>query len=179
MWAVVKINQVTQVVHGGAGVLIEDVRHPPSIFRQWTPAQLLEIGVFPYEEESRDQKFYKYRGERLDIRKDRVVKVWDLVTPLPIKDLRSRFSKETDTRALSLLAGTDWYVTRKAETNKAIPKNIVDYREAVRTSWESILELIKGSSNVTELKALWVIPVNKKGEHTGNSPINDWPDNLE
>ena len=88
MWAVVKVNQVTQVIHGGAGVIIEDVRHPPTIFgNAWTDAQRAEIGILPYQESSKDEKHYTYRGERLDIQKDRVVKVWDIVKPKPIADL--------------------------------------------------------------------------------------------
>ena len=35
---------------------------------------------------------------------------------------------------LNLLAETDWYVTRKSETDTAIPSNVTTYRAAVRTA---------------------------------------------
>ena len=181
MWAVVKINQVTQVIHGGAGVVIEDVRHPPAIFgNAWTDAQRAEIGILPYQESSKDEKHYTYRGERLDIQKDRVVKVWDIVKPKPIADLRNEYIRQTDQTAIQKLSATDWYVTRKTETSKAIPKKISDHREAIRTAWESIVSAIKGCSNVDEIKLLLAPPKDKKGNPTeGNPAMYDWPDDLD
>ena len=48
--------------------------------------------------------------------------------------LKSQAISQTKTTAGSLLAPTDWYVTRKAETGTEIPADVLTYREAVRTA---------------------------------------------
>ena len=48
--------------------------------------------------------------------------------------IRPGIVEEQKTTAASLLAQTDWYVTRKSETDVAIPTNVATYRAAVRTS---------------------------------------------
>ena len=53
--------------------------------------------------------------------------------PKPIDDLKPIWIKKQKTIANSLLAQTDWLVTRKAEAGTAIPTANANYRTAVRT----------------------------------------------
>jgi len=48
--------------------------------------------------------------------------------------VRPGIVQEQKAIAASLLAQTDWYVTRKSETDTAIPSNVTTYRAAVRTA---------------------------------------------
>ena len=57
---------------------------------------------------------------------------WDAKTPKDIDTLKPEWVTKIKEQAGSLLAGTDWYVTREAETNVAIPAPIAVYRKAVR-----------------------------------------------
>lgn len=54
----------------------------------------------------------------------------------------------------SLLAQSDWYVTRKAETGAAIPADVATYREAVRTISGTREAEIAATTSTAELKAL-------------------------
>ena len=54
----------------------------------------------------------------------------------------------------SLLANTDWYVTRKAETGAAIPADVLAYREAVRTTSGTREGEINACTTTEELVAL-------------------------
>ena len=47
-------------------------------------------------------------------------------------------SKGNNHQARQYLADTDWYVTRKAETGKAIPDDILTKREEARAKVKSI-----------------------------------------
>ena len=179
MWAVVTINRVTQVIPGAQQVIINDVRHPAAIFRSWTNEELANIGVFPLEVSSRDTSFYEYRGERFDIQSDKVVKVWDRITPKDMDQLKKGHTSRISSTALSLLKSTDWYVLRKTETKKAIPAKVVTYRAAVRAAEKAIIDVISATTTVEELKALFDVPLDKDGKVSGKAPMGNWPDELD
>jgi len=94
------------------------------------------------------------------------------------KGLKSLWIEQTKTTAGSLLANTDWYVTRHAETGTAIPDNVSTYRAAVRTASETIESAITATTTHAEFIALFDSPVDSDGIVTGNAPINDWPEDL-
>ena len=94
------------------------------------------------------------------------------------KGLKSNAIAQTKATAGSLLASTDWYVTRKAETDTAIPADVLTYREAVRTASGAIESAISACTTHAQFVALYDAPVDAEGMPTGNAPINDWPDSL-
>ena len=92
--------------------------------------------------------------------------------------LKSNWVAKTKTTANSLLASTDWYVTRKSESDVAIPSTISTYRTAVRTASGTIETAINGCADLDAFKALFVVPVDSDGDPTGNAPIYDFPDEV-
>ena len=91
------------------------------------------------------------------------------------KVLKSTWIALTKATANSLLARTDWYATRKAETDTAIPTDIATYRAAVRTATGTIETAINACTTLDEFKALFVTPVDEMSTPTGNAPIFDFP----
>jgi len=92
--------------------------------------------------------------------------------------LKSIWVAKTKTTANSLLASSDWYVTRKAETDEAIPSTITTYRSAVRTASGTIETAINGCADLDAFKALFVVPTDSDDNPTGNAPIYDFPDEI-
>lgn len=92
------------------------------------------------------------------------------------KGLKSQAIAQTKTTAGSLLAPTDWYVTRKAETDVEIPEDVITYREAVRTASGTIEDAIEACTTLDAFKDLYETPVDSEDVPTGNAPINDWPE---
>ena len=92
--------------------------------------------------------------------------------------LKSNWIAKTKTTANSLLASSDWYVTRKSESDVAIPSAISTYRSAVRTASGTIETAINGCADLDAFKALFVVPTDSDGEPTGNAPIYDFPDEV-
>ena len=92
--------------------------------------------------------------------------------------LKSTAIAQAKTEAAGLLAPYDWYVTRKAETDKAIPSDVSTYRTAVRTSCANIETAINAVKTHAKFMALYDVPVDSDGEPTGNAPISDWPDAI-
>tara|TARA_R100000951_G_scaffold111456_1_gene110501 strand:- start:22 stop:564 length:543 start_codon:yes stop_codon:yes gene_type:complete len=95
---------------------------------------------------------------------------------LVTKGLKSNAISVVKQQAAGLLAPTDWYVTRKAETDTVIPSEILTYRQSVRTASGAIEAAISGVTTLEGFKALYEAPVDAEGNVTGNAPINDWPE---
>jgi len=90
--------------------------------------------------------------------------------------LKSIWVAQTKTTANSLLSTSDWYVTRKAEADTAIPSDISKYRADVRTATKTIEDKINGCANLDAFKALFDAPVDSDGNPTAKAPIYDFPD---
>tara|TARA_R100001163_G_scaffold65649_1_gene63734 strand:+ start:2009 stop:2563 length:555 start_codon:yes stop_codon:yes gene_type:complete len=90
--------------------------------------------------------------------------------------LKSIWITKTKEKANELLSKTDWYVTRKAEADIAIPSDISKYRADVRTATATIETKINNCSKLSEFIALFDVPVDSDGKVTGKAPINDFPD---
>jgi len=91
------------------------------------------------------------------------------------KGLKSNAIALVKQQAAELLIPSDWYVTRKAETDTEIPSEILTYRQSVRTASGAIEAAISGVTNLEAFIALYEAPVDAEG-NVGNAPINDWPD---
>ncbi len=92
-----------------------------------------------------------------------------------ILGLKSQAIAKVKAQAAGLLAPTDWYVTRKAETGTEIPSEILTYRQSVREASGAIEASISGTTTHEAFIALYDAPVNAEGIPTGNPPIADWP----
>tara|TARA_A100001201_G_scaffold43183_1_gene43975 strand:+ start:3353 stop:3916 length:564 start_codon:yes stop_codon:yes gene_type:complete len=80
-----------------------------------------------------------------------------------------------------LLASTDWYVTRKSESDVAIPTNISTYRASVRTICGTREAQINACTTTDELAALFTnrpVVENAEGELVTNTEpfITPWPE---
>lgn len=65
---------------------------------------------------------------------------------------------KTKSRAFQLLQPFDWYVTRKAESDTAIPDDVAAFRQEVKAVSTQRCALINACSSVDELEALLVRP---------------------
>jgi hypothetical protein len=90
-----------------------------------------------------------------------------------LKTLAIRTCKE---QAAGLLASTDWYITRKAETDTAVPDSVLTYRASVRTQSGVIEAAITACETLEAFMALYDTPVDENFMPTGNAPIFDWPE---
>ena len=94
--------------------------------------------------------------------------------------LKTNWIAQTKTSSNSKLASSDWYVTRKSESDVAIPSAISTYRSAVRTASGTIETAITNCADLDAFKALFVVPMDSQTppEPTGNAPIYDFPDEV-
>ena len=98
-----------------------------------------------------------------------------------IQGLKTVWLAKQKENAGALLARTDWYVTRKAETDAAIPAAVLAYRESVRTISGTREGEINACTTTEELAALLTNPaqvMNDDGEMVANTEpfITPWPE---
>jgi len=89
-----------------------------------------------------------------------------------VRGLKYNFIKTVKSQAEGLLNQTDWYITRKAEKNTAIPSNITTWRDGIRTKQAAMETLITNASNTAALETLYT-HVNTADE--GDSVVMERP----
>jgi len=103
----------------------------------------------------------------------------------PTYGIRPGIVQQQKDTAASLLAQTDWYVTRKSETDTAIPANVSTYRAAVRTVCNTRETEIAAVTTTEALEALMKAPTQVYDQETDSMIENPdpyltpWPELAE
>ena len=106
---------------------------------------------------------------------------FDAETPRDVDQLKTEFTAEQKEVAASQLATTDWYVTRKTETDTAIPEAVTTYRAAVRTACAAREAEIAAVSTTAELEALMsasaqILDTDGETYITNPAALTQWPE---
>jgi hypothetical protein len=78
----------------------------------------------------------------------------DTTKRLVTKGLKSNFIAQVKTTAGSILAQTDWMITRKADIGTDIPASVVAYRASVRAKADELEASISAVTSVEQLAGL-------------------------
>ena len=146
-----------------------NIQYPANWFRNASAEERAAIGLTEVADpESYDQRFY-WGSNNPKLLNDReesdengnplYVKVYDPITEVMVdsserlvtKGLKSQWTAQVKESANKLLAPTDWYVIRKAESNTAIPANVVTFRAAVKTECDRLETAIAAVTDVPAL----------------------------
>lgn len=134
------------------------IQHPPN-WGKWSSQEKQERGlVWQDDPAPYDNRFY-----------------WSAGVPKDVEVLKTGAINTCKQQAAGLLQQTDWYVVRNSETGVAIPQDVLDYRQAVRSASETIETAINACTTHDEFMALYDTPVDENGDVTGVATINDWP----
>ncbi|BAQ91616.1 hypothetical protein [uncultured Mediterranean phage uvMED] len=162
-------------------------KHPYNWSSSWSADDLKKWGVTVEADvdTSFDDRFYWAKGIERKLADENVVDkdgkaVIDSMTGKQMVQLglKSIWVAKTKTTANSLLSSSDWYVTRKAEADTAIPSDISKYRTDVRTASKTIEDKINNCKTLSAFQALFLVPKDSNDNITGNAPINDFPDEV-
>ena len=72
-----------------------------------------------------------------------------------VEGLKTILIRNIKAEAKNLLNQTDWYITRKAEKNTAIPSAITTWRDGIRTKQAAMETSITNASNTPALETLY------------------------
>tara|TARA_R100001460_G_scaffold6687_1_gene17409 strand:- start:151 stop:705 length:555 start_codon:yes stop_codon:yes gene_type:complete len=159
-------------------------KHPYNWASSWSADDLKKWGVTIEKDVnvSFDNRFYWAKGIEKKLEDENVVdeKGKAVIDPLTgeqqiQRGLKYQWIERTKSTANGLLSASDWYVTRKSETDNAIPDNITKYRADVRTATKTIEDKINACNKLVDFMKLFETPVDKDKQVTGNAPIYDFP----
>ena len=171
-WAIVKNNQVIEILNGAKAVTINGIQYPSSIFGAWTKAELKNIGIYPTQITSTiDSKTHRATGGvAYTINTDHVA-VHYAKTPHVIEDvsstdeggnsvltkgLKSKLLAEVDSQANSILTPTDWMTVRQVEAGVTIADDWKTWRASIRTQAAAMKTAINAVTTITDVPGLYV-----------------------
>jgi len=177
MFALVKADQVIKELRGGAPYTDEaGIQHPANIFSVWSVDELKAMGIYHIIEDHDgiDSKTESHTGKyAYTINENNVTKTYskkdkdiDIIKEVKIKDINNSQN--------NILSNTDWYYIRKTDKGTAIPTDIQNYRDAVRTAGDGMITDITSVTDKAGFKSLY--PVwDEDGNNTGGT-VDIWPD---
>lgn len=149
----------------------DGTQYPANWLRLASADEKKKIGITEVADEATyDERFYWGVGNAKEL-VDKTEKIdgKDVTT----KGLKTNWVDQQKKTAGSLLAPSDWYVTRKAEKGTAIPSDITTYRDSLRTICKTREDEINACSDVAALKKLIDGTYDKDGKRTAG--ITLWP----
>ena len=199
MFALVESGSITKMLNGNKGIQIGDLKYPRAIYTLWTEAERNAIGIYTVEYDDsnkKDEKWYINTDQSYAFADNKVTGSYDSATAKSHADTLYTAQDETDglgtegdvrTEGLKTilirqvkndaereLNKTDWYVTRKAEKNTAIPSSITTHRDAVRTKQASMETAITNASDTPALETLYTYTRQEDGSTT--RPLGEIPE---
>ena len=195
-------NSITRMLNGNRGITLGDNQYPRAIYTLWTEAERNAINIYTVTIDTskrKDEKWYintditysfdgtnatgsygdatakahadtKWTQEEID--DDKAPEGADTDT-VKVKGLKTVLIKQIKQLAEGELNITDWYITRKAEKNTAIPSAITTHRDAVRSKQDSMCTAITNASDTPALETLYTYTIQEDGSVT--RPLGELP----
>ena len=202
MYALVEDGSISKLITYPKSMVIGDVRYPAKIFQLWSGSELNAIGIYEVVTNStnfKDEKWYINTNESYAFADNKVTRSWGTATPkahadslwtqadsddgdLPdnkevgdvkVEGLKTQLIRTLKQQVAGILSNTDWYITRNAEKETAIPSAISTHRDAVRTKQAEMETAITNASNTPALETLYTYTEQDDGSVT--RPLGELP----
>ena len=179
MHAIITDGSISKIINHPKRLVIGDVQYPARIFSAWTASELAAIGIIEVtfdDSNKKDEKYYINTNQTFTYDADAgtVTATYGTATAkahadanavdddgneldpvIVIEGLKTKLIRTVKSQAEGLLNQTDWYITRKAEKNTAIPSAVTTWRDGIRTKQASMETAITNASNTPALETLY------------------------
>ena len=187
-------NSITRMLSGSQGITLDGIQHPKAIFSLWTEAERNAINIYTVEINNSKRKntewyvntnvTYSFNGSKVTgsygdatarAHADTLFTAQDESdgkgTEGDVKDegLKTKLIRSIKSQAEGELNKTDWYITRKAEKDTAIPSAVSTHRDAVRSKQASMETSITNASDTAALEVLYT------RDEDGDRPLGEIP----
>ena len=195
-------NSITRMLSGSQGITLDGIQHPKAIFTLWSEAERNAINIYTIEMDTSKRKdeewyintnvTYSFDGSKVTgsygdatarAHADTLFTAQDESdgkgTEGDVKDegLKTKLIRSIKSQAEGELNKTDWYITRKAEKNTAIPSAVSTHRDAVRSKQAEMETAITNASDTPALETLYTYTTQEDGSTTrplGELPTKDF-----
>ena len=130
---------------------VDGVQHPANIFRAWSKAELLGIGIAPARVETPDSRYYNTGAESYTFADGEWVISYE-TTEKNVDDLKADLISKIKAHVGALLAPSDWMVVRQADGGKAVPEAWATYRNEVRAHGNSLESGVEAFASLDAVK---------------------------
>ena len=130
---------------------VDGVQHPANIFRAWSKAELLGIGIAPARVEVPDSRYYNTGAESYTFTDGEWVISYE-TTEKNVDDLKAELIAKIKANVGELLSSSDWMVIRQADGGKAVPEAWATYRAEVRTHGNSLESGVEAFASLDAIK---------------------------
>ena len=183
------------MLNGNKGITLNDLQYPRAIYTLWTEAERNAIGIYSivYDDTNKkDEKWYINTNQSYAFANNKVTATYGTATArahadangvdengdeldpvVVIEGLKTKLIRDVKAQAAGELAKTDWYITRKAEKNTAIPSAITTHRDAVRSKQAAMETAITNASDTAALETLYT--ATKQDDGTVARPLGQLP----
>ena len=205
MWAYVTGNTIQEIIRFPKSMVINEVRHPRTIFTAWSWTELNNIGIYTVEPGTKgDDRFeitssptyafnstnkkvtttYTKTDKALDDANAKNEDGSDMKNPVTgeqvvnygLKTLAKEQAKKT---APELIKRFGWLVQRVTmDSSKTIPSAVTTYCAAIRTDCANICTAIDNAANMAAFKALYQDTYNSDGTVDVVARVNRWADDT-
>ena len=177
-------NSITKMLNGNKGITIGENQYPRAIFTLWTEAERNAINIYTVtidESKRKNEQWYintnitysfdgsnatgSYGDATARAHADTTwtqQQIDDGDAPdgadtdtVAVEGLKTKLIRQVKKQAEGELNRTDWYITRKAEKNTAIPSAITTHRDAVRSKQAAMETAITNASDTPALETLY------------------------
>ena len=202
MYALVEDGLIAKLITNPKAMVIGDVRYPAKIFQLWSKSELNAIGIYEVVTDLsnfKDEKWYINTNESYAFADNQVTRSWGTATPkahadslwtqadsddgdLPndkevgdvrVEGLKTQLIRTLKQQVAGILSNTDWYITRNAEKETAIPSAISTHRDAVRTKQAEMETSITNAIDTLALETLYTYTEQDDGSVT--RPLGELP----
>ena len=199
-------NSITRMLSGSQGITLDGIQHPKAIFSLWTEAERNAINIYTVEINNSKRKntewyvntnvTYSFNGSKVtgsygdatarahadttwtsQDKTDGKIPSDKDVGDLKEEGLKTKLIRTIKSQAECELNKTDWYITRKAEKDTAIPSAVSTHRDAVRSKQAEMETAITNASDTPALETLYTYTTQEDGSTTrplGELPTKDF-----
>ena len=130
---------------------VDGVQHPANIFRAWSKAELLGIGIAPARVEVPDSRYYNTGAESYTFTDGEWVISYD-TTEKNVDDLKADLIAKIKANVGSLLSSSDWRVIREADGGAAMSDEWKTWRSEVRQHGNALEAGIEAFASVDAVR---------------------------
>ena len=192
MFALVESGSITKYLNGNKGITLNDLQYPRAIYTLWSEAERNAIGIYTVEYDDsnkKDEKWYINTNQSYAFGSGKVTATYGTATAkahadttwtqeqiddgmapdgadtntVATRGLKYNLIQTVKAQAAGELSRTDWYITRNAEKNTAIPSAITTHRDAVRSKQAAMETAITNASDTPALETLYTYTTDSDG----------------
>jgi len=198
MFALVESGSITSMLKGNKGIKIGNNQYPKTIFSLWTEAERNAIGVYTVEIDEtnkKDGEWYINTNITYAFGSGKVTGTYGTATAKAHADtlftaqdetdgygtegdvktegLKTIKKRELDNQCASILAPSDWRVTKQEDTGDNMNSGWKTWRASVRTKCNSMQTQIDNAADTAALEALFTYTVQEDKSVT--RPLGEFP----